>query len=294
MRSSRLKLTLCALVACAAIGTSALAAAEAFDNRSRPAVQPMSADEVPASSIPSREIDLSFAQPGLISDVKVKDGDIVKKGTVLAQQDTSVEDAAIERERFLLKSNVQNRAATAQRDLANVKLKRAEKLFKGEAGSALELEEAQLEVTVANLKVELAGEETEAKRLDIRKLEKQIERMKIAAPYDGLVRKVEVALGEVSDPQKPSIVFVVNDPVKIETKVPTRIAATLKLGQTLPVRYIDEEKWRDAKIIYFDPVADATLVGGSQLIHLEMSNPEGRRSGQEMAVKLPQNVATAK
>ena len=43
---------------------------------------------------------------------------------------------------------------------------------------------------------------------------------------------------------------------------------------------------------FFDPVADATT--GTQLVHLELANPEGRRAGQEMVVKLPQNVAVAK
>src|SRR5687767_4414687 len=182
MRSNGLKLTLCGLFACAAMCASAAAAPDSYDNRSRPALQPMSADEVPASSIPSREIDLSFATLGLIDEVQVKDGDIVKKGAVLAVQDTSVEDAAIEREQFLLKSNVQNRAATAQRDLANVKLKRAQKLMDDGAGSVLELEEAKLEVTVSNLKVELANEETESKRLEIERLRKQIDRMRMVCP----------------------------------------------------------------------------------------------------------------
>lgn len=262
-------------------------------------VQPLSTDEQPASSIPSQEIELKFAQLGLIADVKVKDGDVVKKGQVLALQDTTVEEAALAREQYDLKSTVQERAAEKQRDLSEIKWKRREALFapaNGEigAGTKEEVEEARLQFEVDKLKVELAQEETEKKRLDIVKLQKQIDRMRIVAPYDGVIRKIENQVGSVSDPQKASIIFVVNDPIKIETKIPTHLAAGLKMGQQLQVRYTDESQAREAKIVYFDPVADASVVGGMQLIHLEMPNPDHRRTGQEMAVKLPQNVAEAK
>src|SRR5205085_755457 len=125
---------------------------------------------------------------GLVKEVMVKDGDVVKKGQLLAKQDTEVEEAELAKQAYLLKSNVQLRAAEAQRQLAEVKLKRAEKLMKEGAGSPLELEEAQLEVTVSKLKEELAREETESKNLDITKLKKQIDRMRMTAPCDGVIR----------------------------------------------------------------------------------------------------------
>jgi multidrug efflux system membrane fusion protein len=295
MQGSRLKV----IFYCFLVGaTTVTLPVRGADNVIAP-VQPLSTGEQPASSIPSREIELKFSQLGLIADVKVKDGDNVKKGQVLALQDTTVEQAALQREQYDLKSTVQKRAAEKQRDLSEVKWKRREALLNpanGETGGANkeEVEEARLQFEVDKLKVELAQEETEKKRLDIIKLQKQIDRMKIVAPYDGVIRKVENQVGSVSDPQKASIVFVVNDPVKVETKIPTHLAAGLKIGETLQVRYIDEKDYREAKIVYFDPVADAGVVGGMQLIHLEMPNPDGRRAGQEMAVKLPQNVAAAK
>jgi RND family efflux transporter MFP subunit len=292
MRSSGLKLTLCGLFACAAISATALAAEpqDAFSARSVAAAS----NEDRGFTVPTDEVKLGFPTPGLISDIKVKDGDVVKKGQVIAQQDTQVEQAAIDKEEFLLKSNVQLKAAEAQRDLAKVKLDRAEGLFKGSAGagSKLEYEEAQLEYTVSILKVDLAKEETQSKALEIIKLKKQVERMRMLSPCDGVIRKIETAVGEVADPQKPSITLVRNDELKVEVKLPLRTTADMKLNQVLQVKYPGEEKWRNAPIMYFDPVADATT--GTQLIQLKLPNPEGRRAGQEMIVKLPDNVAAAK
>lgn len=293
MRSNGLNLTVFGLVAC--ISAAAFAQVPESDRPVRSGFR-LSSGEERAASVPSDERDLGFTQPGLIGEVNVKDGDAIKKGQVLASQDTSVEEAALAREEFLLKSDVQRLAAEAQLALAQVKLRRAEKLLKGRdgvvAGSQLEYDEAKLEVTVSELKVRLADEETESKRLEIVRLTKQIERMRIVSEFDGEIRKVEAAVGEVADPQKPSIITVSNNPLHVTTKLPTGIANNLKVGETMQVRYLDEQTWREATIKSFDPVADASM--GRQLVRLEMDNPENRRSGQEMAIKLPTNVAAAK
>jgi multidrug resistance efflux pump len=60
------------------------------------------------------------------------------------------------KEKYLLKSNVQLRAATAQKDLATVELKRVKELAAKDAASQSELEKAEMELTVAGLKEELA------------------------------------------------------------------------------------------------------------------------------------------
>ena len=114
----------------------------------------------------------------------------------------------------------------------------------------------------------------------------------IVSPIDGEVRKVEMGVGEVSDPQKPSMTVVANNPLHVEANVPSTIANTLKVGQSMQVRYLEEGEWREAKIKNFDPVANA--MSGETLVRLELANPEGRRSGQKMALKLPENVAAAK
>jgi RND family efflux transporter MFP subunit len=288
MWSKGLKLTFCTLIA-ALLATSAVTGAQdAFEPSAQ---QDLASDEETGKTLPSEEVELMFPQPGLISKVNVKDGQRIKAGDVLALQDDAVERAALAREEYLLKSKVQLQAAEANRDLAAVEMKRQEKLKKDGAASVTEYEKARVELVIAKLKIDLANEETEAKRLDVAKLKAQLARMRVISPFDGEVRKVESAVGEVADPQKPSIIIVQNNPLKIETKLPITIANGLKVGQTLQVRYRNEKEWLEATILNFDPVADATT--GTQLIHLTLPNPEGRRAGMDMVVKMPGNVAAA-
>jgi RND family efflux transporter MFP subunit len=287
MRSNGLKLTVCTLTACMLILAGVTGAQDAFDSPGRSP----GADEERGFTLPSEEREVGFPQPGLISEVKVKEGDVVKTGDVLALQDDAVEKMALGREEYLLKSKVQLLAAEAGHSLAKVKMRRQEELKAKNAGSPTEYDEAKAELIVAKLKIDLAKEETEAKRLEVAKIQAQMKRMQIFSPFDGEVRKVESGVGEVADPQKPSILLVKNDPLKVSTKLPTEVTNAMKLGQPLQVRYVGEKDWREAKITYFDPVADAS--SGTQLIYLELPNPEGRRAGMEVLVKMPANVAAA-
>jgi len=288
MRSNGLKLTLCSLITCAVLG-GAVVAQEGRGAKAR-AAAPIAEER--GFTQPSQEREVAFAQPGLIREVAVKDGDLVKVGDVLAVQDDLVERAALAKEEYLLKSDVQLRAAVANRDLAEVEMARQEQLRKDGAGSATEYERAKVELIISNLKIELAKEETETKRLEIERIKEQLNRMKMISPVDGIVRKVEAGVGEVADPQKPSIILVVNDPLKVVvTGLPTLIANTLEVDQTLQVRYAEEKEWREAKIINFDPVANSSAA--TQLLHLELPNPEGRRAGQWMVIKLPEKLAAA-
>src|SRR5688572_20428372 len=117
MRSNGLKLTVFSLTVCAAIAATAWAQAQESERPVRTTSR-LSTGEERASSAPSDERELGFSQLGLISEVNVKDGDVIKKGQLLAKQDTTVEEAALAREEFLLKSGVQKLAAEAQLGLA--------------------------------------------------------------------------------------------------------------------------------------------------------------------------------
>ena len=287
MPSKSLKLTVFTAIIC----TMLVAGVTAQDASVAPEETATATNEERGRTLPYEEVELNFPQPGLISEVMVKDGQPIKAGEVLALQDDLVEQAALAREEYLLKSQVQLKAAEAGHNLAKIKMRRQEEMKAKNVGSNLEYDEAKAELIVAKLKIDLAQEETEAKRLDVAKLKAQLKRMRIVSPFDGDVRKVESAVGEVADPQKPSIIVVKNNPLKVATDLPTTVANGLKLGQSLQVRYADGKKWHEAKIIYFDPFANAGA--GTQLVHLELPNPEGRRAGMDMVIKLPDNLAAA-
>jgi len=107
------------------------------------------------------------------------------------------------------------------------------------------------------------------------------------------VQKINLGAGEFSDPQRQegAVYVVQNDPLKIEIrKFTTLQVSTLKKGEHLPVRYVNDkdERWMDAEVTYIAPMAE----GGSNMhfVQLTLPNPENHQSGLPVAIKLPQKL----
>jgi multidrug efflux pump subunit AcrA (membrane-fusion protein) len=275
---------LCALPAVGAepMGTAAPGAVEpgVVDANTRPAQD--------------HEIKATFALPGLVSEVYVKEGDHVKAGQILAKQDDR-QDAA-ELERIQIEADSMAKIENYQLDQAikQVQLDRMKKLHdEYHDAASSEVEQAQLDVELAKTQVDLGKLEHEQKKLDAKKQEIKVELMKLVSPIDGIVEKLNINPGEMAsaDPQNHdgSIIVVQNDPLWVEMNLSTAAAMQLQMGQILPVKYSWENAWRTAKIIYFAPQADAK--SDTQLVRLELDNPSGATSGVHMQVKLPEKIA---
>ena len=134
----------------------------------RAADEPAASTSVIATAItkPSEERKLAFAGPGLVSNVAVKEGDIIKKGQVLAAQDTREDEFALKS--FEREANSNDKIQYSKDDLAvkQVTQKRKHDLFlQDRAASQSEVEEADLAVKLAVAQIALAGIGTRPKRL---------------------------------------------------------------------------------------------------------------------------------
>jgi multidrug resistance efflux pump len=115
--------------------------------------------------------------------------------------------------------------------------------------------------------------------------------MTLNSPIDGIVETIDVSVGEVTDPQKPVMTVVKNDPLWVEFFLPTAQSSKLKVGQQLEVRYADQPQWAPAKVIYKAPVAD--VASNTQKMRLEVANSNGTDAGLQVVVRLPANVGPA-
>jgi len=105
---------------------------------------------------PSADITLSFVQPGRIAEVHFKEGDIVKVDQVLIRQDDAAEQILLAQLRAQSEDRTQILASDASLAQKAVDLKKLEKAAKSNAATALEVEHARLEVTIAQLSLDLA------------------------------------------------------------------------------------------------------------------------------------------
>ena len=226
------------------------------------------------------------------------EGDPVKIGQVLLQQDDRIEQVAL---------------ASAKRDAesdAEVKYEQADVAYKrtvydrkqmlyGEPGHPIalsEVEQAKMDMELSKAQVDVAQLHHDQKGLDYEKQKDKVDLMQLRSPIDGVVQKINTHAGEMSDPQRQegAIVVVKNDPLWVEMNVAADRAQKLSMGQELQVRYKappgePANPWMRGTISYFPPHADAA--SGTEMVRLTLPNPSGQRSGLAMEVRLPDNVA---
>jgi multidrug efflux pump subunit AcrA (membrane-fusion protein) len=248
-------------------------------------------------SAPSARRKLAFNQLGIVQEVRVKEGDRVSKDQVLLILDDFMDRKELER--LQLEANSQARLEAAQADL-DVKRKVAERKTAPDAlgaYTASEIEEAQLDVIFREKQVKVAEEEQQQAKLRAEQQAHKVSRMQLRSPIDGIVEKLNVGEGEITDPQRSSqespIVVVQNDPMWIEVReLQTWQVAMLKLGQKLRVRYPDEKEWQEATVTFIAPVA--TAESNTQFVRLEMPNPANRTTGLDLLVELPEGIPSSR
>jgi RND family efflux transporter MFP subunit len=244
---------------------------------------------------PSQDVDLDFSAPGLIVEVNVKEGDVVQKDQVLVKQDTSVESATKAMYSIEADSAVEEVYAQKDLELKRVKFKRTEDLYNAKPRNAtfLEVEEARLEMERADASVKLARQKRAVAAAQASTEQAKIDLKRIKSPFDGVVSKLDTHVGEVATNQadKPALKVVRNDPLWIDAHLPAAVTARLKKGQAMQVRYVADDKWMQAEVLYLAPVVRA----GSQtrMVRLQLPNAEERPSGLEVYVKLPDGTVAA-
>lgn len=245
---------------------------------------------------PSEKRAQNFDLPGVVDQLLVKEGDAVKQGQLIAQQNTHADEAHLHALELLAKSELEVKAEEAQLAKDIVSRDRKEKLLAVHSIDPDQVEEARLAVVVDQLKIEHAREDKQKAAYDVAEQKARIEQKTMKAKIDGVISEISTHEGELanSDTQHPTVVIVNNEPLYVEVDLPTEVVTKMQLKQTLQVQYVDEvntRNWRTASIRFIKPEADPT--SNYEHVQLEMPNSEHRSSGLQITVKLPDNLAAA-
>ncbi len=246
---------------------------------------------------PSQHLKLSFYGTGVIKDVLVKEGQVVKAGTPLLGEDDRIEAKRLESMYGDAHTEFRVKAAEADYRAKKSKYERLAKILKGNgdpgsanAASQSEVDEAQAEAEAAEAGIGIAKNDLAQKKAEYEAQKIKVDLMKLTVPVDAVVERLDLQLGEVVDPTKPACTVVVNDPLWVRLPLPTNQAQHLKVGDSLQVSY-DGKAWYPAKVIFRSPLASAA--SETQDIRLELPNTLKQDSGLKIMVKLPEAVAGA-
>lgn len=240
---------------------------------------------IEAISRPSEDVTLAFTRPGRVAEVLVKEGDDVKQGQLMVKLDDKAEQVRLRELKAKAADTVRVRAAEAQLAQKKVEFEKLEEAYKKKAVSRWDLENARLDVTIANLSLELAGFEHEQDKSKYEGAKIEVDRMRLVSPIAGKVENILIQQGESADALEDVVRVVKVAPLWIDVPVELKLARKLKLGQSASVCFPDKtDKPVAGKVIHIAAVADAASL--TLNVRVEVPNEDARPAGEHVAVKL--------
>lgn len=221
---------------------------------------------------PNRRVQLSTAVEGVLDTVKVKRGDVVKAGEIVALLQSGVEKAAVKlaQKRAGLQAQIDARKARVKS--AERKFRRAEDLVDKNFVSSEELEEAATELEVAERNLQEALESQQLAKLDLVRAKEQLALRVIKSPIDGVVVQTFLSGGEFAQGQ-PILEIAAIDPLHVEVILPMSEYGQIASGAKARVSpEAPLEGSYDAEVTIVDKVVDAA--SGTFGVRLLLPNAE--------------------
>lgn len=280
--------------------------AYAGDDRAAPSASvPLEVESVVLRLL--EEAEVPAQEPGVVTEVSVREGQQVKKGDRLAQIDDQVarltEQAAgtqYDIAHAKATNDIRIRFARKALEVSEAELRRStesiERVAKSVSQSQMDVERLtvqknRLEAEQADHEQQIATLEMKAKENELSAAREQVARRKILAPFDGVIVQVYVRKGEWVEPGQKALRIVNVDRLKAEGFIPSAAANSLKPGTDVDLMIVEsphETKSVAGKIVFVSPEVDP--ITGQIRIWAEINNREaGLRPGQPalMVVKEP-------
>lgn len=180
---------------------------------------------------------------GSVDDMRVRVGDRVKAGQILALLSTEALKAqVILAESSLLDAKAELKTELAQADLSRKELKRQEGLKKSVAFSQARHEDAQQKLVVSLAKVESAKAKIAIKKASLEIAKLNLAYATVKAPYDGVVVQSFTENGAYLRNGDPIIRLIDDKSLEVEAEVPFNRIAGLTIGRQVTLAFDNGEK----------------------------------------------------
>jgi RND family efflux transporter MFP subunit len=234
---------------------------------------------------PWQTVDAVTADPGVIARITVDEGAAIEPGQVLLELDTRALEAALAIAVLRRDSSAALASAQAQERMHRERVSKLSRLNSEGHARQEELARARSELEVASASLLSAREQQKVNALEAQRIEIQIDRARIKAPFRGVVTRVNKQVGELAAGGADILLVLVQlDPLRLLLHLPTTSALPLRSGQELPVAC--GEARISGVVDRISPVTDAD--SGTVRVRIRLDNAKGAlRSGVRCVVTLP-------
>jgi RND family efflux transporter MFP subunit len=274
----------------AAVAPPPVAKAQPVNNPAAPAA-PAAAKTAVAQALgcliePERVVEVGSPVIGVISQMEVERGAIVKKGQVLAHLRADVERASLTAAQLRATAEAEVLAAGTSAAFNKERLARAEELHQQQYISQQALQQARTESRLADQKLTQAIEQRHIVKQEREVVAAQLSQRTIKSPIDGVVAERYLSAGERVD-DKPLLRIAKVDPLRVQLVVPIAQYGFLRVGgQASVTPELPGAAARTARVTLVDRVIDPA--SNTFRVHLELPNakhelPAGLRCKAEYA-----------
>ena len=244
------------------------------------------AREITSFAEPYRDIDIASPELGTLSLVKVKEGDQVAEGQVLAVLNEEVLQAALVVAQKSMEASGKLKSAMAQLRLHEDQLSKLRSLRERGHSTDGEIAQAEAQRAIVEAQVLAVRDELAVKKADYKRIKMQLEQKRIKSPINGIVTHVYRDPGEFVSASEPVIVKVVQlNPLLVVFSVPKSEAQKLTLAQEVPVEVGAGRTKTQGVIEFVSPTADAQ--SGTVRVKVRISNGNGEfQSGDGCWLKI--------
>lgn len=222
---------------------------------------------------PRSVVKLGSAEEGILTEIAVDRGDVVKKGDAVAKLNFDLEALAVESARVRAERDVEIRSNSARYSFRKREADRAEELYRKKIVSTKVRDEAEIEKQLAAYGVAAAKTDRQMAQLELKNAEERLDRRTIRSPVDGVVVEVTMSPGEFAHEQSPIMTLAQIDPLNVEVFVPISRYGTI--SSRMPAEVMPEPPVGGlylARVQVVDRVFDTA--SGTFGVRLELPNPD--------------------
>ncbi|MFO0827149.1 MAG: efflux RND transporter periplasmic adaptor subunit [Phycisphaerales bacterium] len=242
----------------------------------------------PAVTRPVHDLDLAFPMAGRVKEVPVKPGDRVSAGDLLVRLDDDELEVLVALSGLRAESTAAIDSARVAHDAAEDLLARTQAAFKADGANTKDVSDARTRAAAAQAALAEAELKSNEAKLEMKQFQTRLDRMRLNAPFNGVVELVHVEAGGAIDELAPAVRLVDSSRLKIDVAVPAGRTLDLRVGQTMSVRYrsaAGKSATAEATITSLAEVADAA--SRTRTVRLEMANDAGLPAGLPVDVLVP-------
>lgn len=221
---------------------------------------------------PHQVTELSSPVMGVLQSVSVKKSDKVTQGQVVAQLESSVEEAAVKLAKARAEINSEVEEGLVNSEFDTKRQTRIDSLFKQKTVSEDVRDEVGREAKLATVRLKQAEDVKRVRRLELLGMEARLQQKTIRAPFDGYVIERFKNQGEYVEEQ--AILRIAQlDVLNVEAVLPIELFGKIKVGMEADI-VIDvfPNLGRSAKVVVVDSVGNAASATFG--VRLELPNPK--------------------